>query len=462
LASARTKFIDREFYYDPPKSWDVKIKDSNPATDLSAYPPDCGDTTYPDHPDVPDGKWKDIDSRNNEVCDWKADDKTCPYDAKCSDSDICCYQNDCCILDNWSFFNNWRRVGGVRSDAVHVTSDGNIQVVIVFSGYVDDEDNYYQTSLATFKYTGEDSGDDNDDNDSGSDKCSDQTSKSKCRAMVTSTGCYWSSSKGCIKASKCSKIKSNEKACVGATEYDCAYYMKKKNKFICNENRVETACGVARDKISCQHNGCTWSNGGCKAFVAGDDDDDDDNNGDSEGDIPRETKFVEIRSKKVDSMRFYVDEGETEKVVASSYNKNEKHCNNGSWNLVSVDGGYQIRGTGKFSGKPNKMCVTVTKDWWCFKDTPSEGKLTVGEGKQCKDGDKTQIFTFNKNGHSDLSPLSHPDRCVKLDSSSDASCVWGSALTLNTCSATSKRQQWSIGPRTCKGGCYETSWNKCD
>jgi hypothetical protein len=49
---------DLEFYYDPPSDWDVSLKDDNPGTDLSEHPPICGDTEYPDHPDIPDGTFE--------------------------------------------------------------------------------------------------------------------------------------------------------------------------------------------------------------------------------------------------------------------------------------------------------------------------------------------------------------------------------------------------------------------
>ena len=81
------------------------------------------------------------------------------------------------------------------SKAVHVTADGKVNVVVQFSGYVDDEEDYYRLSLASF--------DDNITDDSPKE-CTEQTSKSDCRDMITATGCYWSKTKGCINAKKVS------------------------------------------------------------------------------------------------------------------------------------------------------------------------------------------------------------------------------------------------------------------
>mmetsp|Transcript_6757 Transcript_6757/g.14768 ORF Transcript_6757/g.14768 Transcript_6757/m.14768 type:complete len:611 (+) Transcript_6757:126-1958(+) len=265
---------EEEFYLDPPSSWDIRIKDNNPMTDLSKYPPFCGPGPYPDHPKVKDNKWKGIDDED----DCQRNENDCPYDTRnedCSDSDnICCVNNDCCILDSWGFFNNWRRVpsndfpDGADAKAVYVTADGRINVVIVFSGYVLDEDDYYQTSVATFEYTGSsdnngDSGDDDDDDDDeDTNKCIDMKSKSKCREMVTSTGCYWSRTKGCIKANKCSKIKNNKSACLKSTAHgECVYLMKKEGKYVCNDRAK--SCSIAKTKAACQYNdefkSCSWS-----------------------------------------------------------------------------------------------------------------------------------------------------------------------------------------------------------
>ena len=81
------------------------------------------------------------------------------------------------------------------SRAVHVTADGKVNVVVQFSGYVDDEENYYRLSLASF---------DDAATDGSTEECTEQTSKTDCREMVTRTGCYWSKTKGCINAKKVS------------------------------------------------------------------------------------------------------------------------------------------------------------------------------------------------------------------------------------------------------------------
>jgi len=252
---------DLDFYNDPPKSWDVTLKDSNPATDLSEQPPYCGTRLYPNHPDVEEGKFVDVDDESN--C---SNSGRCPYVGRprfgvtCSDPDVCCIYNDCCILDPSSYFENWRRYpsgDGVGSMAVYVTADRKVHVVVWFGGGVDDEESYYQLSLATFDDDGAIVPDEDEE------ECTDQTSKTECRNMVTSTGCYWSKTKGCIKAKKCSKIKKNKKACLAASEYDCAWWMRDEKRYVCNDDTLFKACSAARDMTACKTNGCLWSNNDC-------------------------------------------------------------------------------------------------------------------------------------------------------------------------------------------------------
>ena len=189
---------DLEFYYDPPSDWDVSVKDDNPGTDLSQHPPNCGDTEYPNHPDIPDGTFADVDETKCNIsgsCPYE----TSPYGDLCNNSEICCANGGCCILDSSSYYENWGRFPyggpGVGSRAVHVGADGKVNVVVQFSGYVDDEEDYYRLSLASF---------DDTVTDDSPKECTEQTSKSDCRDMITATGCYWSKTKGCINAKKVS------------------------------------------------------------------------------------------------------------------------------------------------------------------------------------------------------------------------------------------------------------------
>lgn len=190
---------DLEFYYDPPSDWDVSVKDDNPGTDLSQHPPNCGDTEYPNHPDIPDGKFADVDETQCSSASGSCPYEAPPYGASCTNAEICCASGGCCILDPSSYFENWGRFPyrgpGVGSRAVHVTADGKVNVVVQFSGYVDDEENYYRLSLASFDDTAA---------DDSPEECTEKASKSDCRAMVTPKGCYWSKTKGCINAKKVS------------------------------------------------------------------------------------------------------------------------------------------------------------------------------------------------------------------------------------------------------------------
>jgi hypothetical protein len=190
---------DLEFYWDPPNDWAVQLKDHNPGTNLSQHPPECGTTTYPDHPHIQEGTFADVVDESQCSSSGDCPYEASPYAASCSGREICCVKNSCCIMDPSSYFENWGRFPyggpGVGSRAVHVTA-GRVNVVVQFSGYVDDEEDYYRLSLASF--------DTATDNLPNTKECTDQTSKPSCRAMVTPTGCYWSRTKGCINATKVS------------------------------------------------------------------------------------------------------------------------------------------------------------------------------------------------------------------------------------------------------------------
>ena len=254
---------DLEFYKNPPKSWKAKLEGSNPATDKSKHPPICGK-----------GKFEGISSNNDAGCSHSSS-KKCPYPGDermtplCTDSDVCCINNDCCIFDNY-YFENWGRYpredGDSKSIAVHVTQEGKVHVAVQFLGSVDDEESYSKISLATFDDDGSDS--------PGGDDCTEQASKTTCRAMVTPTGCYWSSSKGCIEAAKCSRIKKNEEACLAATEHehDCAWWMRRDGEYVCNDDTSSKACKVARDRTACLANGCNWGSSGCTENTDGEPD----------------------------------------------------------------------------------------------------------------------------------------------------------------------------------------------
>ena len=252
---------DLEFYKNPPKSWKVKLKDSNPATDKSKHPPVCGSSPYPDHPNIEKDKFEGISWNNDAGCSHSSS-KKCPYPGddrmtpSCTDSDVCCIYNDCCIFDN-DYFYNWGRYPWENGDSigVHVTQEGKVHVAVQFLGSVDDEESYSKISLATF---------DDSDSSVGGD-CTEQATKTKCRSLVTPTGCYWSSSKGCIEAIKCSRIKKNEEACLAATEHkhECAWWMRREGEYVCNDDTSYKACKVARDKTACLANGCDWGSNGC-------------------------------------------------------------------------------------------------------------------------------------------------------------------------------------------------------
>ena len=236
-----------DFYHNTPKTWPVNVKDVNPKTDLSLYPPMCGKRDYPDHPEVPRGKWEDIDQRNDSLC---SINNSCPYKAECSDEDICCVSNDCCILDSY-FFANWRRrphikPEGVESKSIHVTDDGRIHVVLHYAGFIDDEESYYELWMATFK------------RETSESECKLEETKKGCQNAVTETGCFWKSAiNSCLEATRCSKIKKSASACIGATKLHCAYAMKKEGKYICIENHNK--CIIAKNEKACMRNGCLWN-----------------------------------------------------------------------------------------------------------------------------------------------------------------------------------------------------------
>jgi len=235
---------------------------------------------------------------------------------------------------------------------------------------------------------------------------------------------------------------------------NCKTYCKEHGgsciKAFSNDGMKNNGCEID-DQIPCNE---VMGDGICRCSMPTDCDDanqDDDDDADDNYDTADDTNqgkddyYHIVPYKKCSKCGIYDDEGDSDKIVArdrGNFANNAKWCNNGSWKIEDVDGGFRLRKIGKFDSKPGNSCATWTDEWWCSKDSgPS-----IGELGRCQDGNDKQVWKHNDKG--EIRSKFKSNYCLTYGK--EVGCAIGRSILLKKCDGSSK-QKWKFVKRKCSG-----------